>query len=138
MCLKPNTCCVPISELLTTADSLLNNNVTTTTISAGKVCVCVFIPFQWRSLFLLQLSLRDTWVYGSTMLCCGHYTGCFCQFPSSHFLNLLYFTSKDETPANSQTGEKTIWYIKPRKNDIYLIQDISRPTNKNRQVTKRY
>ena len=34
----------------------------------------------------------------------------FCQVPSSLFLNLSYFTSKDENSSRPLTGEKTIWY----------------------------
>ena len=61
------------------------------------VCVCVFVPIHCRRFFHLQWCLGDTWVYRSTILYCRHYTVCFCQVPSSQFLNLSYFTSKDKT-----------------------------------------
>ena len=44
----------------------------------------------------------------------------FCQVPSSLFLNLSYFSSKDENSSRPLTGEKTIWYnVCPQKDDIY-------------------
>ena len=41
--------------------------------------------------------LEDT-DYRSTNMCCEYYSRCFCQVPSSPFLKMSYFTSKDETP----------------------------------------
>ena len=78
----------------------------------------VFIPFHCKSFSRLQWCLGHTWVYGSTIMRCGHYTGSICQVLSSQFLSLSYFTSKGETPVNPQTGEKNEiiccrerWYI---------------------------
>ena len=60
------------------------------------VCMCVFIIFHCESIFQLQ----DVWDilerYGSTILCCEYLSGCYCQVPSSLYLKMLYFSSKDD------------------------------------------
>ena len=75
------------------------------------VCVCVFIFFHRRGFFRLQ----DVWdileKYGSTILCCEYLAGCFCQIPSSPYLKMSCFTSKDQNSSLLNTREKTIWYI---------------------------
>ena len=70
------------------------------------VSVCLFILFHCKAFFRLQLCLRHAWVKGSMILCCGHDTRCFCQVRSSQFLNLSYFTSRDETPAHIKPDSK--------------------------------
>ena len=44
--------------------------------------------------------------------CCEYHTRCLCQVPSSPFLKMIYFTSKNETPACQQLEEKQcdIWF----------------------------
>ena len=88
------------------------------------VCVCVFILLHCEGFFRLQ----DVWDiregYGSTMLWCEYQSRCFCQVPSSPFLNTSYFTSKDGSSSSPKTGEKAIWYMAPRKY-IYIYIYIS-------------
>ena len=71
-------------------------------------CVCVFILFHLEGFFRLQ----DVWDiikgYRSEILCCEYHSRCFCQVPSSPFLKMSYFTSKDETLARRETGEKEV------------------------------
>ena len=74
------------------------------------VCVCVFIPFH-----LLVSSGCTTSVtcvrYSDQRSFVVSITRGFCQVPSSPFLSLSYFTSKDENSSRPLTGEKTIcWY----------------------------
>ena len=45
--------------------------------------------------------------FGSTIFFC-EYSGGFCQVPSTLFVNISYFTSKDENSSHPLTGEKTI------------------------------
>ena len=70
------------------------------------VCVCVFILFHREGFFRLQDVGDILEGYGSTMLCYEYHSRCFYQVPSSRYLKMPYFTSKDETPARRQTGEK--------------------------------
>ena len=59
------------------------------------VCVCVFMLFYSKGFFYLQDVCDIHEGYGSTFLCCKYHSRCFCQVPSSPFLKLSYFTSKD-------------------------------------------
>ena len=72
-----------------------------------KVCVCVCLCSSTWWLLPAARHLWYTWGDGSTIFCCEHYGGCFCQVPSSQYLNLSYFTSKDENSRPLLTGEKT-------------------------------
>ena len=99
-------------------------------------CVCVFILFH-----LLASSDCKTSV---TYLRCSDQRSFvvsiargICQIPSSPFLNLWYFTSKDVTPARRKTGEKTIPYTGILWKDMYWYR-ISGGHVPSRQVTKRY
>ena len=58
--------------------------------------VCVFTFFYRKSFFRLQRCLGHTWGYRSTILCCENYSRYFCQVPSSLFIKMSYFTSRDE------------------------------------------
>ena len=100
------------------------------------VCVCVFILFHREGLFRLQ----DVWDilegHISTMLCCEYHSRCFCQVPLSPYLKISYFTSKDETPARPQTGEKRCDIY---GSDIYDIDiGYNSASDQNRRVKKRY
>ena len=53
----------------------------------GFVCVCVFIIFHREGLLQLEDVCDILERYESTMLCCEYYCWCFCQVPSSPFLN---------------------------------------------------
>ena len=68
----------------------------------GCMCVCV-------CMCLYSSTVKASFV--CKMLCCEYHSRCFWQVPSSPFLKISYFTSKDETPAHRQTGEK--------QNDIF-------------------
>ena len=64
------------------------------------------------------------WVYETTISCFKYDINCFCQFPLSAFLRLLFFNSKDELLAPKLTGKKIIWYVTPHKDkwkDMYLM-----------------
>ena len=56
------------------------------------------------------LSLKKLLPSAMSWTYCGHYTGYFSQVLSSQFLNLSYFTTKDETPVNPQIVGKTKLY----------------------------
>ena len=104
-----------------------------------KYCVCVFILFHLGGFFQLQWCLWHTWDVRINDLVLWVYARCFCQVPSSLFPNLSYFTSKDETLARWQTGEKTICYIgNLRKDDIYWyrISQLRAKADKWRKDTK--
>ena len=80
--------------------------VTCVSLRGGCVCVCVYtLPpvgfFRLHNVFDIREKFR------STIFCC-EYSDSFCQAPSSLFLNLSYFTSKDENSSHRLTGEKTI------------------------------
>ena len=85
----------------------------------GCMPVCVLILFHRKGFFRMQWCLGHTWVYGWMILYCEYFTRCFCQVPSSTLPNVSYFTSKNETLAIQQAGEKITWYMLPRKDDIY-------------------
>ena len=59
------------------------------------VCVCVYILPQWRLLRSAKCP-RHTSGYGSTIFCCEYLLTALCQVPSSPYLKMSYFTSKDE------------------------------------------
>ena len=64
-----------------------------------SVCVCVCMCLYPSTVgFCLQYYFGHTWVYRSTILCCGHYTRRFYQVPSSQFRNISYFNFKDDIP----------------------------------------
>ena len=70
------------------------------------VCVCVYTLtpvgfFRLHDVF----DIREK--FGSTIFCC-EYSVSFCQVPSSLFLNLSYFTSKDENSSHRLLERK--WY----------------------------
>ena len=70
------------------------------------VCVCVFIFFHREGFFRLQ-NVQD-------ILECTDQRSCVVnkfpssQVPSSPYLKMSYFTSKDENSSRALTGEKTI------------------------------
>ena len=74
------------------------------------VCMCVYVyTLPPVGFFWLHNIFDIHEKFGSTIFCC-EYSGSFCQVPSSLFLNLSYFTSKDENSSQPLTGEKGIWY----------------------------
>ena len=73
----------------------------------GCVCVCMC---------LYSSTAKASFV--CKMLCCEYHSRCFWQVPSSPFLKMSYFTSKDETPAHRQTGEKQYDIFGSRKRYI--------------------
>ena len=83
------------------------------------VCVCVYILPPWR-LFPSARCPRHTWGHGSTILCCEYQLTALCQVPSSPYLKMSYFTSKDENSSRSISGEKTIWYNTLCEKMIYI------------------
>ena len=74
------------------------------------VCICLFPlkEFLLSEIWCQRSALR----FWSTMWTLQR---CLCQFPSSPFLNLSYFTSKDETPVQHWTRKKMVWYVTPLK-----------------------
>ena len=76
-------------------------------ISCVCVCMCVVILFHLLVFSWLHdvCDIRET--FGSTIFCCEHFWK---LLPSSFilFLNLSYFTSKEENWSHPLTGEKTI------------------------------
>ena len=82
------------------------------------VCVCVFIIFHL--LVSTGCTTYVTYVRSSDQrsFVLSISRG-FCQVPSSLFLNLSYFSSKDENSSRPLTGEKTIWYVCPQKDVTY-------------------
>ena len=84
----------------------------------NSVCVCVYtlppVGFFWlHDVF----DIREK--FGSTIFCC-EYSVSFCQVPSSLFLNLSYFTSKDENSSHRLLESKRydIMFGTRRKDDI--------------------
>ena len=102
------------------------------------VCVCAFIFFHHEGFFQLQ-DVRDILErYGSTILCCEYLSGCFCQVPSSPYLKMSYFTSKDENSSHHKLERKRYDILTASEKMIYVdIGYVSAP-NQNRQVKKRY
>ena len=45
--------------------------------------------------------------------------GAFCQVPSSPFLKMSYFTSKDETPTTDKLERKSCNILHQREDDVY-------------------
>ena len=87
--------------------------------SRHSVCVCVYtLPpvgfFRLHDIF----DIREK--FGSTIFCCECSVS-FCQVPSSLFLNLSYFTSKDENSSHRLLERKRydIMFGTRRKDDIY-------------------
>ena len=56
--------------------------------------------------FTLKRTFKPRTGYGSTMSCCEYYTLCLCQVPSSRYLKISYFTSKDENSSADQLERK--------------------------------
>ena len=75
-----------------------------------RVCVCVrvcmVILFHRGDFFRLQNIWDILEGYGWTMLCCEYHSRCFCQVPSSPFLNMSYFTSDNEFSARRKLERK--------------------------------
>ena len=70
------------------------------------VCGCVYtLPpvgfFRLHDIFNIHEKFRS-------MIFCCEYSGSFCQVPSSLFLILSYFTSKDKNSSHPLTGKKAI------------------------------
>ena len=70
----------------------------------ATVCVCVCVCVCLYSFTVMASSVcNDVWdileEYESTILRCEYHSSCSCQVPSSPFLKISIFTSKDETPA---------------------------------------
>ena len=63
-----------------------------------SVRVCVYI-FHHEGFFRLQDVQDILERYESTILCCEYLSGCFCQVPSSPYLKISNFTSKDENSS---------------------------------------
>ena len=64
------------------------------------VCVCVYtLPpvgfFRLHEVF----DIREK--FGSTIFCCEYQLTALCQVPSSPYLEMSYFTSKDENSSRS-------------------------------------
>ena len=80
------------------------------------VCVCVYTLPLW-SLLPTARRLRHTWGIriNDAMLWVSFHV--LLQVPSSPFLNVLYFTSEDETPARRKLKRKR--YKPPQKDGIY-------------------
>ena len=84
------------------------------------VCVCVFLYSSTlkassvckMSKTYLRLRIND---FVLSIL-----VDCVIQVPSSPFLKMPYFTSKDENSSRSLTGEKTIWYKLLHEKMIYI------------------
>ena len=75
-------------------------------------CVCV-CSFNEKTSSVCEMS--ETYLRGtdrSTILCCEYQSRCFCQVPSSPFLKMSYFISKDETSARRQLERKryNVWF----------------------------
>ena len=83
--------------------------------------MCVYILPPWRLLPSGRCP-RHTWGHGSTILCCEYWSGFFRQVPSSRYLKMSYFTSKDEISSHTQnwTENDTI-YWRPTKRYWYGI-----------------
>ena len=87
------------------------------------VCVCVCLCVYTHpsvGFFRLHDVFDKCEKFGSTIFYC-EYSDIFCQVPSSLFLNLSYFTSKEENSSHLLTGEKTIWYNVRRQRWYILI-----------------
>ena len=73
-----------------------------------RVCVCVCVCVcLYSSTVEPSPVCSDTLdiLEGLDQQYCVVGTGCFYRISSSQFLNLAFFTSKDKTPGNPQTGE---------------------------------
>ena len=77
------------------------------------VCVCVFILFHRGDVWDILKG------YGSTMLSSEYHPRCFCQVPSSSFVNVSYFTSEDNTPACRKLERKRYYIWLSWKGNIY-------------------
>ena len=88
-----------------------------------RLCVCVFVCvfILFHLLISFGCTTSVTYVRSSDQRSLlVSISRAFYQVPSSLFLNLSYFTSKDENSSRPLTGEKAIWYnVCPRKDDIY-------------------
>ena len=82
-------------------------------------CVCVY-TLPRVGFFRLHDVFDISEKFGSMISYC-EYSGGFCEVPSSLFLNLFYFTSKDENSSHRLLERKrynTMFGIR-RKDDIY-------------------
>ena len=70
----------------------------------ARVCVCVIFGDILEG-------------YGLTMLCCEYHSRFFCQVPSSPFLKMSHFSSKDKTPAH--------WQLERKRYDILFRKKIA-------------
>ena len=71
------------------------------------VCVCVF-TLPPTGFFRLHDVCNIREMFRSTIFCCEYQLGDFCQVPSSPYLKMSNFTSKDENSSRQLTGEKII------------------------------
>ena len=74
--------------------------------ACARACVCMLILFHRGDFFRLQNIWDILEGYGWTMLCCEYHSRCFCQVPSSPFLNMSYFTSDNEFSARRKLERK--------------------------------
>ena len=106
------------------------------------VCVCVcaraLILFHRGGFFWLQDVLDILQGYGSTMLCCEYHPRCFCQVPSSPFLNMSYFNSKDKSPARRKLERKKVMYIDKGYKSAHQQTDKWRKDNRDKEANLIY
>ena len=94
--------------------------IANTLLNLALVYGCVFILFHRKGFLRLQWCLRHAWGYRSTILCCEYYAGCFCQVPSSPYLKMSYFTSKDEKSSEHKLARKQYDVLRTCKKLIYI------------------
>ena len=90
--------------------SLVRSTLMATWLSSVCVCVCVFIFFHREGFFRLQdvQGILEGTNQIKSILCCEYQLGAFSQVPSSPYLKMSYFTSKDKNFSRQFGGEKTM------------------------------
>ena len=82
------------------------------------VCVCVYVCVC-VCILLYSSTVKGSSVYKMSETYCR---GTDQRVPSSPFLKMSYFTTKDKSPALRQIGEKRYDIFGTRKDDIYLYR----------------
>ena len=98
-------------------------------VSVCCVCVCLY-SFTIKASSVCKMS--GAYLRGTGQRSCVVF-----QVPSSLFLKMSYFTSKDETTARRQLERKRYVILLGEKM-IYIDLGYKSATQRSRQVTKRY
>ena len=91
--------------------------------SINNVCVCVCVCVSMcilEGFFRMQDVSDIVEGHGPMNLCCEYSAGCSCQRPSSPYLKMPYFTSKNENSSEHKLERKRSDILGTCKKMIYI------------------